>query len=168
MARAAATQCELSRALIIPAANPPHRKVTASFADRFRMVQIACGDDPLFEPSAIEDRADRSYTVETVERLGAERPGAIWYFIIGADAFAEIESWHRWRDLSRLVTFAIVGRPGAEYKIPDNVCARRVEGLSMPISASDIRAKLAEGREDLDLPPGILEYIRKKSLYRLR
>jgi len=50
MARAAAAQCELAKVLVIPAGNPPHRTAAASFADRFRMVQIACGNEALFEP----------------------------------------------------------------------------------------------------------------------
>lgn len=166
MARAAAQQCELSRILVIPAGNPPHRATVASFADRFRMVQIACGDDPLFEPQPIEDHPGKSYSIDTVERLREEHGAeAIWYFIIGADAFGEIESWYRWRDLAQIVTFAIVGRPGAEYNIPDSVCAHRVEGVSLPVSASDIRAKLATGQQDLDLPPGVLDYIRERKLY---
>jgi nicotinate-nucleotide adenylyltransferase len=166
MARAAAAQCELSKVLVIPAGNPPHRTATASFADRFRMVEIACGCGPLFEPSPIEDCAGKSYTVDTVERLRAEYgPDVAWYFIIGADAFDDIESWHRWRDLVPLVTFAIVGRPGAEYRIPNNVCAKRVEGVELPVSASDIRAKLAEGQDNLDLPAGVLNYIRERKLY---
>jgi nicotinate-nucleotide adenylyltransferase len=166
MARAAAAQCELSKVLVIPAGNPPHRTAAASFADRFRMVQIACGHDALFEPSQIEDCVGKSFTVDTIERLRAEYGAEVaWYFIIGADAFGEIESWRRWRDLVQLVTFAIVGRPGAEYRIPANVCARRVEGVAMPVSASEIRAKLAEGQEKLDLPAGVLNYIRERKLY---
>ncbi len=166
MARAAAVQCELSKVLVVPAGNPPHRTAAASFADRFRMVQIACGADELFEPSEIENCEGKSYTVDTVERLHAEYgPDVAWYFIIGADAFGEIESWRRWRDLVQLVTFAIVGRPGAGYRIPDNVCARRVEGVALPVSASEIRAKLADGHEKLDLPAGVLNYIRERKLY---
>ena len=130
------------------------------------MVEIACSRERLLEPSAIEDRPGKSYTIDTVCRLredyGSE---TVWYFIIGADAFGEIESWRRWGDLSKLVTFAIVGRPGAEYQVPGNVCVHRVQGVSMSISASDIRSKLAAGRQDLDLPPGVLDYIYKRNLY---
>ena len=166
MARAAAEQCELSRVLVIPAGNPPHRATAASFADRFRMVQIACGDEPLFEPSSVEEGPDKSYTVNTVDRLQADSGfDVVWYFIVGADAFSEIESWHRWRDLTKMVTFAIVGRPGADYNIPANVCAHRVEGVSMPVSASDIRAKLAAGQENLNLSRGVLDYIRERKIY---
>ena len=130
------------------------------------MVQIACLREPLFEPSAIEDYPGKSYTIETVERLSAVYGlDVVWYFIIGADAFGEIESWYRWRDLCKLVTFAIVSRPGAEFQVPAGVCAHCVNGVSMPVSASEIRAKLSTGQDNSDLPSGVLEYIQEHRLY---
>ena len=84
----------------------------------------------------------------------------------GADAFAEISSWHRWRDLARLVTFAVIGRPGAEYQVPPDTRVHRVDGVNLPISSSEIRAELAAAADITDLPAGVLDYIRQHHLYR--
>lgn len=168
MAQEAAAECRLERVLIVPACNPPHRKngTYAGYEDRYRMVEIACAGEPLFIASRIEEKPGKSYSIETVERVRAESGGAeTLYFIIGADAFAEIRSWHRWMDLSKLVTFAVVGRPGADYDVPGNACVRRVDGVNLPISSSEIRARLASGDQTVDLPEGVLAYIRTHGLY---
>jgi nicotinate-nucleotide adenylyltransferase len=168
MAAAAMEQCGLARVLIVPAANPPHRKLGAhaSFEDRYCMVEIACSGNPKLFPSRLDDGPGKSYSVLMVERFQNENPGAETYFVIGADAFAEITSWHRWRDLARLVTFAVIGRPGAEYRVPPETRVHRVDGVNLPISSSEIRAELAAHADITDLPPGVLDYIRRHKLYR--
>jgi nicotinate-nucleotide adenylyltransferase len=168
MAQAAAGECGLERVLIVPAANPPHRKngTYAGYEDRYRMVEIACAGESLFQASRIEEGPERSYSIHTVERVRAEwGVDTTLYFIIGADAFAEIRSWHRWKDLAKAVTFAVVGRPGADYEVPENACVRRVDGVNLPISSSEIREKLAAGDQTVDLPEGVLAYIRAHRLY---
>ena len=77
------------------------------------MVELACESEPLFAPSRLEEGAARSYSIHTVERVrAAEGPDATIFFIIGADAFAEIRSWYRWQDVIRAVEFIVVTRPG--------------------------------------------------------
>lgn len=168
MAAAAAEQCALQEVLLIPASQPPHRRqgTYASYEDRYRMVEIACGGHPLLRPSRLEDGPGVSYSIDTVEKFLSEAvAGTGVFFVIGADAFADLRSWRRWQDLAKLVTFAVVGRPGAVYEIPEGARVRRVDGVNLPISSSEIRTKLAAGDADLDLPPGVLDYIRYKHLY---
>lgn len=130
------------------------------------MLEIACMGLPRLSVSALDDRPQKSYSIHTVERLRATLDDADdIYFLIGADAFAEFRSWHRWQDLARLVTFAVVTRPGASYNPIEGVCAREVTGLSLTTSSSGIRAQLARGETDVDLPPGVLDYIREHRLY---
>jgi nicotinate-nucleotide adenylyltransferase len=167
MAQQAAEQCGLARVYFVPAGTPPHRAGTvASYEDRFAMVRIACDPIPQFAASRMEEGSQLSYTVDTVERFLANAgPDVELYFIIGADAFAEIRSWRRWEDLAELVMFAVVGRPGAEYEVPAGVRVVRVTGVDLPISSSAIRQKLGEGDQNVELPPGVLSYIREHRLY---
>jgi nicotinate-nucleotide adenylyltransferase len=168
MAEAAREQCGLARVLLVPAANPPHRKqgAHAGFEDRYRMVEIACMGNPSLVPSRLDEGPGKSYSLLMVERFLSETRETEPYFIIGADAFAEISSWHRWRDLARLVTFAVIGRPGAEYQVPPDTRVHRVDGVNLPISSSEIRAELAAAADITDLPAGVLDYIRQHHLYR--
>lgn len=129
------------------------------------MVEIACEIDRRFRPSRLEETDRKTYSVETVERLSATVPGSEIYFIIGADAFAEIRDWKRWKDLARLVVFAVIDRPGASYEIPAEARVKTVTGIDLPVSASAIRSRLVKGTGNLEIPPRVLAYIREHHLY---
>ena len=139
----------LDRVLFVPAAHPPHKAgVThAPYADRVRMAELACQGDPRFEVSRLEEGTARSYSIDTIEKLRARlAPGDQLYFLIGADAFAEIRTWHRWRDVARGVRFLVVSRPGHLYQSPPGVEFDRIDDIEVPISSSDIRRALASGQ----------------------
>lgn len=165
VAAEAADAFGLDRVLFIPASHPPHKSELgcSSFEHRFRMVELACQSDPRFAASRIEEGIDPSYSIDTVERLLVRESGL--YFIIGADAFADIEKWHRWRELAALVEFIVVTRPGHEYAIPEGVRVRRLNTLALPVSSSEIRQQLARGVMPPELPAAVGEYIRRNELY---
>ena len=170
MARAALrrfAKSGLRRVLFVPAANPPH-KIGASMApweDRVRMVELACADQPGLEVSRIEKDANPSYSILTVERLLAQGEGPL-AFLIGADAFAEIRTWRRWRDVARLVEFIVVTRPGSVYDAPRGAVVHELSGLDLPVSSSEIRDGIARGATDLPVPPDVLRYVQEHRLYR--
>ena len=118
--------------------------VVADYESRYRMVELACQDELGFAPSRIEEDEGISYSIHTIEKVktiaGAE---AQVYFLIGADAFAEIQSWHRWGDVVRQAAFIVVTRPGHHYRTPPGCTVHRLDTLAMPVSSSDIRASLA-------------------------
>lgn len=163
VAREAADAFSLDRVLFIPSGNPPLKEARASFEDRFRMTELACAADPRFLASRIEEGAQKSYSIHTIERVKAEN-GEV-FFIIGADAFAEIQSWHRWRDVIRAVEFIVVTRPGHRYSTPPGARVERLETVALPVSSSEIRGALARGENPPELPPAVLGYIRAHHLY---
>jgi len=180
VAHEAAEAFALDQVLFIPAANPPHKEAGAPYEDRFRMVELACAADPRFIPSRLEEGRAVSYSILTIERLRA--PGArtgpsgsvvrassrdeSLFFIIGADAFAEIRSWRRWEDVVAGVEFIVVTRPGHVYDSPPGARVRRLETIALPVSSSEIREELSQGRTPPDLPPAVAEYIHAHGLYR--
>jgi nicotinate-nucleotide adenylyltransferase len=169
IARLAADHFRLDRVLFVPAARPPHKGgVThASYEDRVRMIELACPDDPRFEVSRLEQATERSYSIDTIEKLRARlQPADELYFIIGADAFAEIRTWRRWRDVAAAVTFLVVSRPGHEYDTPPEVHAKWLDAVEMLVSSSEIRRELAEGRRPAEVPAAVLDYIAENRLYR--
>jgi nicotinate-nucleotide adenylyltransferase len=155
----------LDQVWFIPAAHPPHKSdhTGATYEDRFRMTELACQEDPRFVVSDLEAGGGKSYSVDTVERVRGlgEEP----YFIIGADAFAEITSWHRWQDLLRLTEFIVVTRPGHQYATPVGARVHRLETVALPVSSSEIRRKLAGGEIPGELPSAVGRYIAERSLY---
>ena len=122
-----------------------------------------CQADSRFIASRLEAGERKSYSVDTVERVRAlgEEP----YFIIGADAFAEITSWHRWQDLVRLTDFIVVTRPGHQYATPPGARVHRLETVALPVSSSEIRRKLALGEIPAELPDAVGRYIYERGLY---
>ena len=168
LAREAAARCHLDRVLFVPAAHPPHKAgVThAPYTDRVRMAELACQGDPRFEVSRIEEGTARSYSIDTVQKLRARlAPADQLYFLIGADAFAEIRTWHRWRDVASGVRFLVVSRPGHLYQSPPGVEFDRIDDIEVAISSSEIRGALARHESPAGLPPAVLHYAVSHALY---
>jgi nicotinate-nucleotide adenylyltransferase len=163
VAREAAETFSLDRVLFIPAANPPLKEAGASFEDRYQMVELACAGEPRFVPSRLEEGAEKSYSIYTIERVTAMN-GKV-FFIIGSDAFAEIRSWHRWEDVIAQVEFIVVARPGHLYVHPPGARVHRLETVALPVSSSEIRKALARGEDPPDLPESVTRYIRGRHLY---
>lgn len=166
-ARAAAGRFRLDRVLFVPAGAPPHKPAChAPYADRLRMVELACAGDPRLEASRLEEGPDPSYSIDTIEIVRARMaPEDELYFLIGADAFAEIGCWRRWRDVARAVTFLVVSRPGHVYNVPPETRVERLDTVDVPVSSSEIRRRLALGETVLDVPPVVLGYIQRERLY---
>ena len=165
IARAAADTFSLDRVLFIPAANPPHKEAGASYEDRYKMVELACAEEPRFVPSRLEEGREKSYSIHTIERVKAQPHVGELFFIIGSDAFAEIRSWHRWEDVVRETDFIVVLRPGHTYSIPTGARVHRLETVALPVSSSEARHALARGENPYELPPSVAEYIREHRLY---
>ena len=165
IAREAADRLHLDRVLFVPAAHPPWKDSSTSYGHRLKMVELACEGDARLEASRLEEGARKSYSIDTVERVQKLYPGARLYFIIGTDAFAEVEKWHRADDLLRVVDFVVVARPGHSFTAPPGARMHRLDTLALEVSSSAIRRELAAGRATTDLAPTVIAYIREHSLY---
>ena len=168
IAQEALREFSLDSVLFVPAAHPPHKDPSAvtPYEDRLRMVEIACAPYPKFQASRLEEGSQRSYTVETLRRFRAQLSHADeLLFLIGSDAFEEIETWKEWREVVAMTEFIVVSRPGADYRVPQNARVRRLAGLALPVSSSTIRSRLAAGEPTPELPPAVRQFIEKRGLY---
>jgi len=163
VAREAADAFALDKVLFIPAANPPHKHSGTDYEHRYRMVELACQEDPRFVASRLEEGLEKSYSFYTIERVLAQ--GGEIFFIIGADAFAEISTWHRATEVIASVEFIVVSRPGHRYEIPAGARVHRLETLALPVSSSEVRAQLQKGEMPDEVPVAIAAYIREHGLY---
>lgn len=174
-ARAAADAYQLDRVLFVPAGRPPHkpRPTEASFEHRYRMVEIACRADRRFVASRLEEPRndlDRHYSIDTIEQvLGELEAGDHLYFVIGADAFAEINLWRRWEDVASKVEFIVVSRPGVDarsLKAPEGARVKWLEDVRIPVSSTEVREAIRSGAGLPDgLPGEVGAYIRVNELY---
>ena len=169
LAREAVKHFRLDRVLFVPASQPPHKSgVThAGYEDRVRMTELACGGEARFEVSRLEQDT-ASYSIETITKVRTQlASGDELFFIIGADAFAEIETWRRWREVVAGVRFIVASRPGHVYRIPDGAKVERLETVDLPYSSSEIRRALAAGKRPAEVPVPVLDYIWRRGLYRV-
>lgn len=106
---------DLDKILIIPSALPPHKKLNSVVAaeDRLEMIRLAFSNDPTFVISDIElKRSGPSYTIDTVRHFKSISPeNTKLYFILGMDAFWEIDTWKSYDDLFDLIPFIVMSRP---------------------------------------------------------
>ena len=194
LAREAMAAAGLAAVRLIPAGDPPHRSApVASATQRLAMVELAvAGYHGLTVDAREINRAGRSYTVLTLEELRAETGAESLALIVGADAFLDLPTWYRWRELFLLAHVIVVARPGTVFDghLPTVLAPEwqrrysatpgalraapagaiiRVAITPRPISASTIRAALAHGDGAAVrglLPPAVLAYIERNRLYR--
>jgi nicotinate-nucleotide adenylyltransferase len=168
IAREAAGRFGLSTILFLPAGHPPHKQLSqvTPYKHRLRMVELACASEPRFRVSTLEQGDQFSYSVDTVEALRKTLAADVQLsFLIGSDAFDEIETWHRWRDLLNAVEFIVVSRPSHDFRVPAGAQIQRLDGLALPVSSTDIRARLAKHEPTPELPPAVRRYIDENHLY---
>lgn len=186
---------ELDEVLFVPACVPPHKSGISSAFHRFAMLALATAHHARLRLSTIElDEPNRPYAVDTVERLQTEIGSSRLFFMIGADSWSEITTWHEWQRLLKMCDLIVVTRPG--YELSGNVpeVANVVDGRGMSrqeisellssdggprvfltdvamvdVSATKIRAaarsvEMEKLREMLPAP--VASYIEKYKLYR--
>ena len=106
---------KLDQVRFVPSGTPPHRTAPGVPAEhRLAMVELAAAGNPRFSVDGREiRRAGPGYTFDTLAELRAEaggtRPLAL---LVGADAFLEFATWHRWHEIFGLAHIAIAHRPG--------------------------------------------------------
>jgi nicotinate-nucleotide adenylyltransferase len=172
----------LERIRFVPAGWPVHRAIPplASAEDRLAMVEAAVAGNPAFESSRTEvDRPGPSYAVDTLEEFVSEARAAgrepNLTFILSAEAYAGLPTWREPARILELCRMAVVPRPDARPSDPSAVAAlipgadRRtilLDGPSLAVSGSMIRARLAAGRSIRYLvPAAVAAYIDDHSLY---
>ncbi len=111
---------DLDQIKLIPAALPPHKEPggVADAQDRLQMIRLAVANYPaLIQSVTVSDvelkRPGPSYTIDTVRyfmQVLPENTGL--FFILGLDAFHEIDTWKSYLDLFDLIPFIVMARPG--------------------------------------------------------
>ena len=101
----------------MPAAIPALKDMpNVSAEQRADMVKLAIVDHPTFEIDTHElERAGPSYTIDSLVSLRKElgdKVSICW--LIGSDAFAKLNTWHRWTELLNYCHFVVVKRPLSE------------------------------------------------------
>lgn len=168
LAQGVLEECELDEVWFMPTHLPPHKsgKKVSDNHHRAEMVQRAIEGNPHFKLSLIEfERSGRSYTVDTIEILKDNYPQIDFHFIVGGDMIEDLPNWHRIEDLSQMISFIGVNRPG--YEPGDQTKnLRLVDVPQIDVSSSIIRNSIRLGKSGRYLLiDSVRNYIEKKGLY---
>jgi nicotinate-nucleotide adenylyltransferase len=174
---------------LLPCRIPPHRGAPlASPEQRLALLRAAVADEPALAIDERElQRQGPSYMVDTLEALRRERGVQPLCLALGMDAFAALETWHRWRDILALCHLVIMQRPGSAWPSQGVIagwverarvdapqllrrqpagCIIAVPVTQLAVSSTQIRALLAAGRSPRYLlPDAVLDRIRQENWY---
>jgi len=178
------------RIYLLPCRTPPHRsepQLSASL--RLELLKLAVQDEPALQIDTRElERDGPSWMVDTLQSLrdeiGPEEPLCL---VLGMDALAGLDSWHRWHDIPALCHLVVMQRPGNDWPCEGEVAdwlkdARRddtealhdapagwaaaVPVTQLEISSTAIREQLAAGQNVRYLLPGaVLKRITQENWY---
>ncbi len=187
---AAALAIGLSRVVVIPSHIPPHRpQPLASPYHRFAMVSLAVAGNAGWRGSDVELRTQAaSFTSMTLAKFHERGYSAAeLFFIIGADAFADIASWKDYPSILDLAHFAVVSRPRSHVgdlpaRLPDlksrmvlppldefsqmEPVILLIDALTADVSSTAIRERVAAGEPIAGfVPPAVQQHIEQHGLY---
>jgi nicotinate-nucleotide adenylyltransferase len=168
---------DLDEVVFVPTGRP-WQKATRDVApaeDRYLMTVIATASNPRFSVSRVDiDRDGPTYTIDTLKDLRKSRPQAELYFITGADALAQILTWHDAAGMFKLAHFVGCSRPGSTID-ESTLAGLPAEGVTiievpaLAISSTECRARAHKGEPVWYLvPDGVVQYIAKRGLYKPR
>lgn len=171
---------KLDKIVFIPTGNPPHKlsNITNKY-DRYNMVLISTRNNDNFLVLDFEvENEGKTYTVDTLRYLKKEYNNCEIFFITGADAICDIESWKDVEENFKLATFIAATRPGislleAQEKIEKlkekyNANIVSVYVPSLDISSTYIRQQLKCSKSvRYLLPENVEKYINEKNLYKI-
>ncbi len=180
VARAAADRFDLGLVYLVPADIPPHkqkRKLT-DFQHRFAMLALATAQDKRFIPSLLDSHTGHpNYSIETVRRLKSTLGKSDkLYFLIGMDAFKDINTWRQPRALPKSLrptepVLRALGkqRAGGTVALP-GVNIHLLAEVREPVSSTQIRAAAYKSAKQLSryVPGLVAAYIKKEHLYTVK
>lgn len=177
LAKTALVELELDALHVIPTGQAWHKSRTLSAPEhRLGMTRLAFGDMPrvLVDDREIK-RAGPTFTIDTLQALQAENPGAQLYLMMGADQFSAFRQWHRWQEILQIAIVSIAARANfdwfeGQFGTP-NQPEMRLLTLQMPVSATQIRQLIAGGLGENAglanlLPSAVASYIAQHQLYK--
>lgn len=174
---------------LMPCGLPPHRAPSwASGEQRFEMLRLAIDGEPGLVVDERELRREGpSYMCETLASLRDEFGEHPLCLILGWDAFVDLPTWARWREIPALAHLIVVHRPGVSPEVRAELSGLmrecRVEDVAvlqsqpagclllqsvtqLEISATQIRALIVQQKSARYLlPDAVWRYIQQQNLY---
>lgn len=156
----------LDRLIVIPTWNAPHKSgFWESFENRYNMASLALEGTGCEVSRYERERGGVSYSAETVEDFHNVYPKDELFFLIGADSYRDLDTWHQpWR-ITALATLAVFPRNGADIKVkPPSILLNTGK---IDVSSTLLREMLLKGADvSAYVPETVNKYILEHNLYK--
>lgn len=175
LAQSAVADLQLDELRVIPTGQAWHKSRSLSPAPhRFAMAQLAFSGVPrvVIDPRETQ-RSGPSYTVDTLRELQAQWPEAKLFLIMGEDQARALPNWREWQEVLQLAIICVAEREDLNKTIPRFLAPkaqesrfRRLPMPAIPVSATDIRARIAAHQSVVPLVfESVARYIDHHHLY---
>jgi nicotinate-nucleotide adenylyltransferase len=166
LSRQACEELKLDQVIFVPAALSPFKKEPAKASGELRLSMLRAatqGQEDFIADDCELRRRPPSYSIDTVLQIRERDPNAELFWLIGADNASDLNKWHRFDALEKLVQFVVLDRGRGKTTIHNYPIVQR----NIDISATEIRNRVASGRSIRYLvPQAVEEIIRREKLYR--
>ena len=180
LAQTALTELGLDALHVIPTGQAWHKARTLSPAEhRLAMTRLVFqGLAQVVVDEREINRTGPTFTIDTLQALQAQYPGAQLYLLMGGDQFAAFKQWHQWREIVKIAIICIAARARFNWAKGQFDALKELQNsavvLQMPpmaVSATQIRQLLAGGLGENHviaqlLPNPVASYIAQHRLYR--
>ena len=175
----AAAALKPDKILLIPAAEPPHKKLSGTSpapAERLAMAELAAAEIPGCQALDMElARTGPSYTSDTLRQLRRQYPEGEIIFLLGTDMLLTLDSWHEPETILSLASVAVFAREtGRQTEIEEKAAFLRqkfgatvyvLAGEPVSVSSTQVRALLPERQGRELVPEAVYAHIIRKRLY---
>jgi nicotinate-nucleotide adenylyltransferase len=170
VALAACEELNLSRLYFIPAAQSPFKPANtpAPAQERLKLLHLALVGFTNYEVDDQEIRRGAiSYSIDTVRVYAGKFGDAQLFYLIGADHIAQLPKWRESEQLTKMVEFVVIPRPGeVPAELPSPYRLRHLRGFPFAVSSSQIRSRIKAGQSiEALVPPAVAEAIHNSRLY---
>ncbi len=163
---------KLDKIMFLPLGDAPHKSDVSPKEVRVKMLQVATEKlDNCFISLLEVNRKGKTYTFDTLSQLKSTTDDE-YFYIIGGDTLNTLHKWYRAEDVFKLVDFIVVDRE--ESDVSQSIDKLKKAGakfifadhLGLNISSSDIRRKIAMGKDVSDcVSKEVLSIINEHKLY---
>ncbi|KPU83438.1 nicotinate-nucleotide adenylyltransferase [Psychromonas sp. PRT-SC03] len=180
----------LKELFLLPNHIAPHKVLTHCNAEqRSTMVRLSIKKQEKLSIDTRElNRAQASYTIDTLKELKQDHPHTPICFIMGMDSLLIFDTWYQWQDILNYCHLIVSHRPGYKCDFNDEIKAlldeKKTENkedlhyfqagkiyfqstTQLAISSSQIRTALQQQQSvDYLLPDAVITYIQAQQLYK--
>lgn len=104
----------------------------AGFSVRFASATRVTKNNPHIKISDFEQSHDTQYSFDTIAIIKKQNPDDRFLWIMGADNLANFHKWHKWQEIAKMISIAVMDREDLAPVAMSSVAAKYMQGSFLP------------------------------------